>query len=437
MKYSAFVCASRNVAVTATRVAFAGLMLGFLTGCHSDDPAPLPDLEASETFTGTELALTYNGETMPGKSVRVATDGDNATLTLYSEFDLSQITGAGLTGTVAGPGVIPGSPSLDLPVTLSPGDGCYTFSGHTSTPDVEFSYAGGLTDKTLTLAITDARLLDTRYSGMVMTPAPLVKSGLFDYESMPLHLVWEIDPALGVDLPLSDILKAVAVAPVIPVYSGTAYTSVAQMIESAVKTFSFNPSGNLPVMYVSTVGGAAHVTTTCGNMLQYVPSASGMRLYVNPLSALSQVLVALSKPSDDAHFAMPRAGAADASGSASDAGGSSLDGVDPALLSAMIQALAKAVAPSLSQGLPLTVTPTQIGADVYFDTATSVAFLSSIAQYMLADPQIAAALKSYIAGLGLPDVDPTKIDAIMAQLPQYLIHTTRLEIGLSLKTAAN
>lgn len=401
-------------------------LIASLASCSKDTPE-LPELK-STVYTSSTLDLSYNGELMPGKSVRVeiapSSDGSqtSANLHLYSEFDLSQLSGMGLSGSIPAPGVIPGSPEVDIPVTLYPSDGSYTFSGSGSTDYADFNYSGKIEKDKLTLNITDSKLKSQIFAGQVLAPSPIVKDGLFEYSSIPFHIVWELDPSADIQIPLSDILKAILTAPVIPVYNNSAYTSVAQVYYSTVKTVAMTSGGNIPVVYVSTVGGAAHFATSCGNMLQYVPAEGGIRLYVNPLSALSQVLVALSKPQEDAEFVTKADSGSDTS---------ILDKVDPALLNAIVKSLITAIQPSIRDGVPLTVAPGNNGTDIYLDTKTSVVFLSTLAKDLLTNPEIAAKIKAYLAELQIPDLTPEQIDGIFAQLPGFLEKTTKLEVGLS------
>ena len=279
----------------------------------------------------------------------------------------------------------------------------------------------------MTFNITDAQLVNRTLAGRVFAPAPIVKNGFASYSSLPFHLVWEINPVLGKNLPLSEILAVLATAPVIPVYNGTAYTSVARGFESLVKTIALTGSGNMPVVYVSTLGGAAHMATTSGNMMQYVPSEGGLKLYLNPLSVVSEILLASSDNKTDVRFdfeQMFKAPRRDAQAIADDA--------DPALTRAMLGVLLKAIAPQISGGVPLTLSLTERGADIYFDTRTSVTFLATLLKDAMASPEIMAALKGAFDGVTLPGVDPEDIESILRQLPQFLINTTRLEIGLSL-----
>lgn len=411
------------------------LLMLTLVSCRKDDSAPLPELKSS-TFSSSTLNLSYDGELMPGKSVDFkvgAGHASQAEMTLYSVFDLSQLSGLGLSGSLPGPGVIPGSPQLTIPVNLTPGDGCYTFSGAYTATDASFNYVGRLESDLLYLNIANATLSNQMYAGKVFSPSPIIKEGLANYTSLPFHIKWELDPASGVDIPLSDLLKTIVVAPVIPVYNNTAYMSLAQAYCNVVKTICLSSDGNIPVVYISTIGGAAHLATTTGNMLQYVPSDNGIKLYVNPLSAVSEVLLALSKPQTDAEFVTKSVDSDSYNyGMPSSVADSGLS-ISPAIKTALLKSLLTTISPQLSQGIPLEVATTEKGVDIYFDTDTSVRFLASLLQNLLEDPVISTALKTYLEQLNLPQLPPSDIDALLGNLSTFLERTTCLEIGLSLE----
>lgn len=399
-----------------------------LPACKSDEKVALPNLE-SKTYTSSTLELSYDGELMPGKSVSLEidkSDASKATLRCFSKFDLSQLSGMGLSGEIPGPGVIPGSAELNIPVDLVAADGCYTFSGSSATDEVSFNYSGEIKEDKMIMNLENCRLKNQIFSGKVFVPSPIEKTGMFNYTSLPFHIVWELDPEAGIDIPLSGILKLMVTAPVIPVYNNTAYMSLAEAYYSIVKTISLNTDGNIPVMYISTVGGAAHLATTTGNMMQYVASREGIKLYVNPLSALSEALVALSKPQTDAEFVTK---------STPDSGDSESLAIeiDPAVKEAVIKSLISVIAPQFSQGLPLEVTPTQDGAEIYLNTDTSVEFLSNLLQTLLQNPQIMEALTQYLQSIDIPQLPQADVAEILKLLPSYLEQTTKLEIGLSLK----
>lgn len=79
--------------------------------CHDDKEQPEAPI-GEKTYNASELELLYNGNAMPSKSVAISQTGNKAHVSVFSLFDLSQI-GNGMTGEVAAPGAIPGSPKLD------------------------------------------------------------------------------------------------------------------------------------------------------------------------------------------------------------------------------------------------------------------------------------------------------------------------------------
>ena len=211
---------------------------------------------------------------------------------------------------------------------------------------------------------------------------------------------------------------------------------MAEAFVNLVKTITLTDSGNIPVMYVSTLGGAAHIATSSGNMMQYVPSQTGIKLYLNPLSVMGEILLATSDNKNDEKFdfesMLKKAPSYTAQ---SGSGTSDAVSIDPELVKAFATVLLKAFAPQLPGGIPLAVTPTSAGVDIYLDTATSVTFLSTVLQDMMQNPTIMEALKNALASVELPEVDPSEISGLLQKLPQFLIATTKLEIGLSLVAA--
>lgn len=406
-----------------------------LSSCSDKDNAPLPDLSSEKTFTGNNLKLYYNGELMPGKTARVKVVDGKAEMNFYCDFDLSQLTGMGLTGSLAGPGITPGDVTITLSAPVEAGRGEYTFKGSSETDYVTFTFSGSFGDDSMTMYLNDCKLKNPIYAGNVFEPAPIKKEGLLEYSSIPFHLVWEIDPASGIDIPLSDILKAAVTVPVIPVYNNTAYTSVAEAFENLIKTIALTDSGNIPVMYVSTLGGAAHIATTSGNMMQYIPASNGIKLYLNPLSVVGEVLLATSDNKNDDKFdfeqMLKRSQRADSSSEGSN-GPAISDSIDPELKKALISVLLKAFAPQIANGIPLTVAPTATGADIYLDTATSVIFMATVLQDMMQNQVIITAIQNALASAQLPELDPTEVADIIQKLPVILTQTTKLEIGLSL-----
>lgn len=405
------------------------LPLVLAVSCKNNDDALLPSFE-DKSFTGTNLELYYNGEQMPGKSAKVHIADGKASITFDSSIDLSQISGAGLSGTLTCPGVLPGNLVLDLTSPLQAENGYYSVAGSGETDNVTYKYTGEIYADKMVFKFADCKLKNQIFGSKVFVPTPLKKEGL-EYVSSPLHLEWELDPTSNITIPLSDILKGITELPIIPVYNNTAYMSIAQGIESVIKTIALTPSGNLPVMYISTLGGAAHIATTSGNMIQYLPYGNGVKLYLNPLSIYSEFLLAASDNKDDYQFDFAEMlGKRPAETAA--AAGSTGELLTPEIKQAILKSLLSALAPQIATGVPMAVTPTQSGAEIYFDTQTSVTFLASIFENLMKDPVIAGALQSQLGNITLPGVTPEQIAQILADLPQYLIKTTKLEIGLSL-----
>lgn len=398
----------------------AAIMFG---GCSDPKEPPLPDFER-KSFSSTNLELYYNGELMPGKTAEVAIADGEATVRFYSTFDLSQVQGLGLDSKIECPGVVPGSQELTLRAAANPGNGCYVVEGKNETQDAEFAYSGAIYSDKMTFRFDDCRLKNQNLAGKVFSPAPIEMDGL-QVKSLPFHLVWEIDPAAVIDIPLSGILRNIAVLPIIPVYGSTAYMSVAQAVESTLKTIALTSSGNVPVVYVSQVGGAAHLATTSGNMLQYVPTEDGIKLYINPLSLFSQILVATSDNKDNYQFDF-----AEMLGRAGDAGSTGLLPGD--IKKIVLKSLLEAITPQIADGISLKIMPTEKGADIYFDTATSVSFLANLLEDILSNPEIVGAIQTQLASMSLPGLTPEQFQEILAGMPTFLERTTKLEIGLCL-----
>lgn len=403
---------------------FAAAMAGLLlSACSDDKEAPLPELKDT-VFTGVKgLKLYYCGEAMPGKSARLTPDDNaNAQLTLYSDFDLSQLSIKGVEGNIPAPGVIPGDISTPLSLALIPGDGYRSFSGEGKSADATFSYSGKVYADSLVMEISDVKLDNLALAGSVWQLSPLVKNedGI-GYKSTPFHIEWDVTPLPDQTIQLGDLLSLAVTVPCIPVYNGTAYSSVAQLLTQLVQTATFLPNGNVVIMYVSTTGGAAHLATLSGNTIQYtVASPQYAKFYVNPLSV--------------AGLAMTSGVAADLY-SKFDAISSETDGETnealTALMPAIKQLMAK-LAPQIAGGIPMAYTKTDNSLDLYFDTATAAPVVQALTQALLSDPKIMQALSTELAKY--PELAPIlpQITEVLKQLPSYLEKTTRFEFGLSL-----
>ncbi|MDE6299705.1 MAG: DUF4925 domain-containing protein, partial [Muribaculaceae bacterium] len=260
-------------------------------GCSDDNIAPVGNIPEKTYTSSNGLQLFYNGAEMPGKSVSFSQNGDKATLTAFSDFDLSQLSALGLSGELPCPGVIPGSVENVWNVNLIPGNGSYSFSGQDNNGQCSYKFSGTVTPEKLVLNITDAVLTNTSLSGKVWKTSPIIKEGETSFKSLPVYIDWEFDPLSDVDINLSPLLESLTTLPVIPVYGNTAYMSLSQALQQIVRSIVFRNDGNIIITYISTVGGAARIAQTQPNSLFYTPAQSGtIKLLVNPLSLFGFIL---------------------------------------------------------------------------------------------------------------------------------------------------
>lgn len=399
-----------------------------VSSCKNEKDEPLPSF-SEKSFTDTDLLLYYQGNQMPGKTANVKISGNKAEIRFNSVLDLSQISGLGLTEKLVCPGVLPGNKVLKLTVPLEVADGKYIFAGSGETPEVSYKYDGTISENLLTFNFKDCELINQSLAGLVLTPSPIERDGLH-ITSLPFHLVWELDPSEGIDLPLTDILKGLATAPIIPVYHNTAYMSIAQAVVSLIQSVALNPDGDIPVMYISTVGGAAHLSTSNGNMIQYLPENNGIRLFLNPLSLYSQFLLAASNNKYDVKFDFA-AMLGNRSGEDIESGEENDELFNPELKLAVLKSLLATVSPEISDGVPMNVGATEKGVDIYFDTEKSITFLSTLMQNLLENKVVADALAAQLPLIQIPGLTPEQLQTILGGIAGYLEKTTKLEVGMS------
>lgn len=403
--------------------AYLGLLAILAGACSKEETIPLPSLAEEHTYTGSTLKLSYCGELMPAKKIEYKPgDGSmSGTLTATGETDLSQLSMIGLSGTAAGPGILPGSPQIEMPVTLSETDDSYTFSGKGKTPLVEtYTYSGRLQGDSCMMQVTDVVLADKTLAGTVWMPAPIERDGL-GFTSFPFRLVWELNPAAGIDIDLTQLLNQLAALPTIPVYHDTAYSSPAQLYTTAVQTVAFNENGNIFIRYYSSVGGATQLMTTTGNTFQYVlPAPSTMLLYPNPTTLFGRWLVAQSDPGDNPNISFTKRGLQD----------------DKEQLLALLLSLAKQMVPALLElcttGVPLQY---ELGQDgtlaVYLNTATILTLLGDVVKMAESNPGVLQYLAQTVGGSEQLASIAEDLQKLLPQLKEILLNTTRLEIGLN------
>lgn len=414
----------------------AGIML--LPACSDDVPAisPLPE----KTYTGNaNLKLEYNGAPMSGKSVTYTQSGNTANLVMNSTASLEELSAA-LKGLppIPGPGVLPGTPVLTLPVNLYADGDKYEFEGSGETDYVTYRYTGDINADVLDFEFEDVMLKNQRLANTVWTPAPTEKetSGI-GYKSLPLHIVWEcsLPPILeGFDGTIQDALILMSTLPIIPAYNNTAYMSLVQAIGSALKTIAFRPDGNAVVTYLQTNNGAAQFAQAPICMIQYVPlSDTNLKLYINPTDLMGQILINTSShpdlPANPFGKSTREMTHADTDNTAT-GGNTSTESTTPSIQN-MMPIILK-LAPMLSEGIPMQYDLTQASLQIYLNTETLLPLLQGVIVPLLEDPSIQASIiEKTSANPSLIGYLPL-IKALVAAFPQLLATTTRLELGINL-----
>lgn len=286
-------------------VALAALCLmgtSTFTSCSDDDdPAPVVCPVDETEFTAAKgLQLMYNGQPMLGQKVKFTPNGDKATLTIQSDFDLSGLIGgkADLPSQLQGLGLLPGTPELTLHVDLKVnGDQC-SFEGASEAEYCTYEYQGTVAKGSLNLQFNNVKLKDTSFAGkwnltkFAYTTSPWGDS-IDEVTASPIHVVWESEKGVnmgipGWDMPVQSILDIALRMPLIP--AGDKKVTAPQMLNTVLKDVTFQEDGNIVATYTDVKDLAAGWQTSPVNLAQYVVvDASTIRVFLNPVAILAQV----------------------------------------------------------------------------------------------------------------------------------------------------
>lgn len=392
------------------------------TACSNSDDDKLPVL-SDKTYEGlTELNLMYDKAPMVSKSATLSGE----VLTFDSKVDLSSLSDAfkGIPS-IPGPGVLPGSPVVSIPLKFAPNDDKYSFAGSSETDFVTYSYLGDITENKLNFNFYNVKLKDAHLATRVWKPAPAnAATG-----ASPFHIVWETSqPGLleFFDGSIEDALKLIVNLPMIPAYNNTAYMSPTQVISNGLQTLSFNDDGNLVVTYLQSANGAAQFAQAPLCMLQYINLGDNTaKLFVNPTDLVSLIIINnTNKPEIPEH---PFGKAV----SRSEAGGGLSDIL--ALLSpAELQQILATVSPMLSEGFPVKYSLNGDHLDLYMPTEVLVPLIKNFLAPMLAKPEVQEMIVAKLEQSAALQPYLPMIKAFMIALPLIMETTTKAELGLSL-----
>lgn len=285
-------------------VALAALCLmgtSTFTSCSDDDdPAPVVCPVGETEFTAAKgLQLMYNGQPMLGQKVKFTPNGDKATLTIQSDFDLSGLIGgkANLPLQLQGPGLLPGTPELTLHVDLKVnGDQC-SFEGAGEAEYCTYEYQGTVAKGSLNLQFSNVKLKDTSFEGTWnLTKFAYIPSdwgdSIGEVTASPIHIVWESEKGVslfpGFDLPVQNILDMALRMPLIP--AGENKITAPEMLNTVLKDVTFQKDGNIVATYTDVKNPAAGEQISPQNLAQYVVvDANTIRVFLNPVAILAQV----------------------------------------------------------------------------------------------------------------------------------------------------
>lgn len=410
-----------------------------LIGCSDDKKTPVTPL-GDKTYTSSSLELFYNGNPMSNKTVILSQNGTKASIKVFSEFDLSQLSVSGLKGKIPGPGALPGTPLLSFDVDMSEDGKVWHFATSGETQYALFSCSGFAADSKLKLFFNDVKLKSGGVKPSVWSPASIRKNDKGEFISLPVYVDWQYDPLPEIDFDFSPLLEAIFTLPVLPVYNNTAYMSISQAINEIIKYVAFREDGNIIISYISKAGGAAQLSQTLPNGYQYIIDSPGsVKLYINPMSLIGTILVNTSGgvPESDVTIignGMYPSGNSE-SGSPSDDSqtiNAILSFLKTDLGQKITSSMMELILPQISEGFPLSYRVDDSSMQLYITTEQALKFAEAIITPILEDDTLIQAIKSYIASDEflsgfLPDVDK-----LLRLLPEALLRTTNFNLGLNL-----
>ncbi|MCM1290500.1 MAG: DUF4925 domain-containing protein [Prevotella sp.] len=264
-----------------------------LAGC-SDDPDIFPDNSGKKIYSGDMLTVNYMGNQMLGKSITFEQNGQNASLTLFSQIGLALLPDSGIATTIDGPGIIPGDKTLVLDIDLHRKGDKYTFSGHKEATFCSFNYFGKIDSNHLTIDISDVLMKNTALQNTSWTPLPYLpgKEPVAMPLSTPLSMTWS--SAADVSLPEGNLMKTQQIADILlytPIFFDKATgenASIAELLARSLKSVSFSSPSGCEIMLNQNNG--AELTLNQSDLQYVVPKDGSLLLYVNPEGIAKQIL---------------------------------------------------------------------------------------------------------------------------------------------------
>lgn len=436
-------------------LAIAG-MIASLSACSNDEPdgpdvpgEPAIEVPGStleeKTYSEDNLSLKLNGSAVVGKTVKFTPAADGtASVTLAGQpLDINELLdGLDLGGLLGGmvpqaapsraegnmtmpaiptAGVLPGSPSVTIPVVLEgKADSC-AFKGVGETDFCTYKYEGVATADALNFNLSDVKLKNSSMAGTWNMPDFLSdpndpNSGKFlnvarlQWESKKGAEI-ELFPGFPMEMPVRDVLvMALGGVPMVQI-AGSDMTAV-QALSTVLKSVTLGEDGSVKAKYLDTETN--EVTESPADFAQYVVESSNViRLYINPAAIIKSTAEVAAKSR-------------------------SLD------IATVINDLMNQVVPMFTQGIAVhygqaisnidgdKIEYTESATAFYLDTDTLLPLLKAVAP-VLADEGIVQAIQNMLAS------DPSmagvagSISGVLTSFPEIVNTTTKIEIGINLK----
>lgn len=399
-----------------------GLLIGSIlfTACDKDSKnADLEDIQ-NKTYTGMNvLDLEYNDTQMAGKSVDLTVgSGSNVNLSFYSKVNLSKLNAAFKDlPELNGPGVLPGTPKLDITVPVRKDGNDWDFSYKGETDFVTYRLEGDFNNTTFECEFEDVKLKNQTFAGGAWKPVAVSKNPLD--ANQPFHIVWETKTPIqlpGLQYGIQDLLRIMVNTPLIPVYNGTAEMSLSQIIANGLKSVGMTADGCMPVSYLQTANGAATFANAPRCTFMYVPlSDYAIRFFANPTDILTLVL--LNNTNRDPNIPDNPFGKASRA--------------ENGTLIQLLQSLAQQVTPLLAEGLPVACVRQGDNMSLYLSTEVLVPLLKQGIVPILSNPATRGIIQDLIEHNTNLAQYATAIMILYDALPTVLDQTSRLEFGFN------
>ena len=296
-------------------------MLGMFTSCSDDDPTPNPtpnpepdtpevhypgeDLTAKK-YNGTALVITDGDNAMTGKTAEFtpATNG-TATLTLKGEaLNLTDLIGGAMSKAddalmLPTPGVVPGSPSVTIPLELKGETDTCSFNGTFDAEYCTFNYSGSVGANVLQVKISDVKLKDASLAGTYAVPTDYLEVDYWGDNVINVNrlfrIQWESEKKLMDILPVADVVRLALQLVTQPGADGEALP-LPVLYANILKNVTFGEDGSVTAVYCDTDKDGWPETTAPKGMASYVVKENGTALvFIDPMAVITNVMANTSK----------------------------------------------------------------------------------------------------------------------------------------------